>query len=348
MELPGELKQSQPGLLPVESGKEMPGLIPDLIDPQIPALRTVLDPGQLSKHLCRVLPGDLGVVEEIQVLQHHPGSRCTMNVTLQGTREKTELICKVYATDRSDVYRTMEEIIRAGFGPGSEFSIPQPLAYLADLHLLVQEKVKGALVTEIFEKTDEHERAKAAERCARWLANFHARGPRLGPALAPTKALLTSWQHHLGRNNGPLADKARSLLQRLTVVAAVFDGAEMCACHGGFCHRQLVLADTRTVTFDWDSYCLAEPASDVAKFIFKVQQLAIRLSESRQALDDVIEVFCKTYASSSSFDVFKKLPFYKALHCFKSAKRHLKWGLIEPERTETLLDDGLRVLAEEM
>jgi hypothetical protein len=111
----------------------------------MPVLKPVLDPCELGKHLNGVLPSDWGVVRviEIQVLLHHPRRRCTLNVALQMATGRRELIAKVYASDRSDVYYAMEEISRPGFGPEDEFSIPKPLAFIPELHLLLLEKVGG-------------------------------------------------------------------------------------------------------------------------------------------------------------------------------------------------------------
>src|SRR5712691_656789 len=138
-------------------------------DPGIPTLQCVLDPSELGKYLRPILTPQWRDVRNIQtqVLQHHHGRRCTVSIMLQTADGSHEVVGKVYAEDRVDVYRAMEEISRAGFGPEKEFSIPQPLAYVPELHLLLQEKVTGQSVTEIFIKGDERECVAVAERCAR-------------------------------------------------------------------------------------------------------------------------------------------------------------------------------------
>src|SRR6266516_6805293 len=147
-------------------------LTESVADSRIPTLQTVLDPLELSRHLDRPLPAQWGRVRDIQinVLQHRRARRCTVGITLQTTTGRHELIGKVYAEDRSDVYHAMNEISCAGFGPEKEFSIPQPLAYVRDLRLLLQEKIQGQPVTEIFSNGGGQEQTLAAERCAKWIA----------------------------------------------------------------------------------------------------------------------------------------------------------------------------------
>jgi hypothetical protein len=123
-------------------------------DPGIPTLRFVLDPSEFGRRVFPILPQQWGKVRDIQiqVLQHHRRRRCTVSIMLQTADGDHEVVGKIYAEDRADVYRAMEEISRAGFGPEMEFSIPQPLVYVPELHLLLQEKVTGQSVTEIFIK----------------------------------------------------------------------------------------------------------------------------------------------------------------------------------------------------
>src|SRR5207245_4337030 len=90
------------------------------------------------------------------------------------------LLGKIYPTDRQDVYEFMESLRQGGFDREAEFSIPQPIAYMPSLRLLLQERVVGKQAKDIFLSDDEWQRAAAAERCALWLAKFHAVAPCLG------------------------------------------------------------------------------------------------------------------------------------------------------------------------
>jgi aminoglycoside phosphotransferase (APT) family kinase protein len=318
----------------------------------IPTLQAVLDPRELGRHLGRVLPAQWGRVQDIRisVFQRH-GGRCTVDISLQTTTGKRELIGKVYSEDRSDVYRAMKQISQSGFGPEAEFSIPQPLAFIPELQLVLQEKVEGPLATEVFLNGTESERARAAERCARWLAHFHAQASLSAPVFLLRHELMEYWVSRLAERAGPqaekLMEKATLLFKRLEIAAANHDGVEMRPCHGSYCHYQIIFTETRTVTLDWDRFCVTHPSHDVARFIIILQQLALDSQGSLRALDGASEVFYKTYTGISRFEVAKHLPVYKAAHCLKHARDYLKRGEVKPEMSEIMLDEGLSILTKE-
>src|SRR2546422_11093979 len=157
-----------------------PSVIPD---PAIPALPAVLDPVALSRQLRGALPRQTRGLKDIEVrlLRHHPGKRCVLEVAWRTADATHSLIGKVYAKDRSDVYRVMDQLRRAGLGPHEAFSIPQPMAYLEALQLLLQERIAGRPATESLLCDDEYERARAAQRCATWLAKV----PTVAPLIRP-------------------------------------------------------------------------------------------------------------------------------------------------------------------
>jgi aminoglycoside phosphotransferase (APT) family kinase protein len=323
-----------------------------VVDPRFPTLHAVLDPCELRQGLKRVLPAEWGEVREIQieVLQYHRASRCTLDLRLQTTTGERELIGKVYATDRRDVYRVMKQISETGFGPKEEFSIPEPLSFIPELNLLLQEKVAGPLAKEIFLTGSESERAYAAERCALWLANFHTHAPQLGSAFAFVVAneLLESWAQRLAKRAEQVVAKAVQLFEGLAVIGRKHSEVQARFCHGDYCHYQIILNDTRTVTLDWDGYCLADPTLDVARFMIILQQLALNWQGSIKALNATGEVFYRTYTAASKFDVAKDLPFYKAALCLKCAKDFAKRDDVRPLMAEAMVDEGLRILAEEI
>src|SRR5438552_11836621 len=102
-----------------------------LDDQALPTLRAVLDPEELRTHLRRSPRLQARGVGEIQVvlLRHHPGKRCVVEIRVQTRQGPLDLIGKVYAKDRSDVFRLMQGIRSEGFGPSEEFSIPEATAF---------------------------------------------------------------------------------------------------------------------------------------------------------------------------------------------------------------------------
>jgi hypothetical protein len=322
-----------------------------ITDPLLPTLADVFDPATIAPHLARVVGGDAVAIHDvgIQVLKHHPGKRCTFEITFRTTAGERCLIGKVYATDRRDVYRAMEAIRRSGFGPENECSIPQPLAYVPELRLLLQEKVDGRRAKLIFVDGDESNRADASARAARWLATFHAVAPHSGHSTGVREHLepVQRWSLRIAELGEPFAGAARQLARRLADAAALMHTGCVCAGHGSFSCHQIILADGRTVTFDWDSYDVADPCRDVARFVVGLQRLAVKYHDRIRALDASAQVFVSTYQMCSPYDVAPNLAWYRALTCLRLAKYEANRPVCTfPAGIEALLAEGLRVLEE--
>src|SRR5437773_1743889 len=268
-------------------------------DPAIPTLAAVLDPTELAKQLSLLsIPewhweSSQGI--QLRVLRWKKASRCTFEIALRMVSGPQELIGKVYAEDRSDVYRAMEEIRRAGFGSEDEFAIPRPVAFLAPLRLLVYEKVPGTRATALILNPNESDRVRAAERCARWLARFHAIAPRSGRVFRLNDHLISLEGHRrcLADLGWPFADKASRLFDELNAIAPRLDRIDMCAGHGMYTGGQVLLAEGRTVTIDWDTHNVADPSYDVARMLIGFKRMGLERFGSLHALDGVAGVFLK-------------------------------------------------------
>jgi aminoglycoside phosphotransferase (APT) family kinase protein len=321
-------------------------------DPEISTLEQAFDQVVLGESLREVVPLAWGAIRNLrlQVLRHKPRKgRCTFEITLETTRGCYSLIGKVYAEDRSDVYHAMEEIGRAGFGPEEEFAIPRPVGYVAPLRLLLYEKVAGARATTSILNPNEADRTLAAERCARWLARFHALGPRSGRIVRLNDQLncLDECRRSLADLGRPFADKAKRLFEQLSAAGRGLGSIEMCAGHGMYTCGQVLLIEGRTVTVDWDTYRVADPSYDVARMLVGFKRLGLRYFGSMHALDRTAEVFLKTYVATGCSDVTTHLTFQKAAICLERAKRELDKQTSEwRERAEVMLDEGLDVLAQ--
>jgi aminoglycoside phosphotransferase (APT) family kinase protein len=315
-------------------------------DADISTLGAALNPSVLAKVLKQVSGSQwrdaLGEIR-INVLKWHKAKRCTFEIV-----GSAHLIGKVYAKDRPQVYEVMEGLQRAGFGPGAEYSIPQPIAYLPSLRLLLQERVAGTPAREIFSAGDDHQRALAAERCARWLARFHALAPPWGPLLDAKEILGRSERkgNLICEEDVALTAQADLLLERLRAARPALGTIPLCAGHGDYNHYQVILAEGRTVVVDWDLYNIADPTHDVATFIVGLERRALKELGSIRALDGAAAVFLETYlASGGHSGVVAHLPFYKTVSYLRSAsfevkKKTLQWR----ERSEAMLDEGLRAL----
>jgi aminoglycoside phosphotransferase (APT) family kinase protein len=320
-----------------------------ITDPGISTLPEIFDPVTMGEHLRQALPDRGDAVEDIRIrlLKHHPGKRCTFEMALRTPRGWVDLIGKVYAQDRSDVYRAMEEITRAGFGPEAELAIPRPVAYLAPLHLLLYERAPGTRAKVIILSPNGSERILAAERCAQWLARFHALGPRSGPVvrLDDQMSILEECRRSLADRGGPATEKASRLFERLNATARGLGGIDMCAGHGRYTCGQVLLGDGRTVTVDWDTYRVTDPSYDVARTLVDFKRVGLKHFGSLHALDGAAQAFLRTYLATGRADVTSRLAFQQAAICLERAKGDLEKEA--GERAEVMLEEGLRILGQE-
>lgn len=324
-----------------------------LADPDLSALSEVLDPVACAKHLRRVSLGrwNGGGVEEVRsrVLKHHVGQRCTLEMGVRSGSGWHSLIGKVFQEDRADIFQAMEGIQRAGFGGQDELSIPEPIAYLRPLYFLLQEKVEGTAAKEILKSGDERSQSEAAERCARWLAAFHIRAPKEGPVSHPHDHLksksMRRCSRKVGRMRGRSGLKAARLLQRLEQQAASLSLVELRAGHGSYTAGHVILSRGRTVVIDWDWHDMADPARDVARFLYALRRWALLELGSIRALDGVAEVFLRTYLAAGPPLVLRNLRFFEAALCLKAGKRVKEKD--HRELAEAMLEEGLRLMEPE-
>jgi Phosphotransferase enzyme family len=321
----------------------------NITDPGISTLAEVFDTVELAKHLRHAFPGRWGAIlnTRIRVLKHHPASRCTLEIGLCTDVGWSFLVGKVYATDRSDVYLTMDKLRRAGFGPEQECSIPEPLAYISPLRLLLLERIEGPRAKQIFLSDDKRNLTRASVRCARWLARFHAIAPRSGSIFIPAQQMdsVERWSERIAKLGEPFACQARQLSRSLAQAAPAVNGKQRCAGHGSYSCNQIILNKGRTITFDWDSADVADPCRDVARFVVALQRLGLKYLGSIRALDAPADVFLKTYNALSPFEVEPNLRFYRALTCLRLAKYEANRPVCTlREETRELLGEGLRAL----
>jgi hypothetical protein len=321
--------------------------IQPVTDPGIETLSEVFDAAALAKHLRGAYLGQwngapIDDVRVVRVLKHHVGSRCTLEIGWRTDSDWHFLVGKVYSNDRPDILEAMERIQRTGFGPRDEFSIPQPLAYLPSLRLFLQEKVEGPVAKEIFKTGGDPSRFAAAERCALWLARFHAFGPTAGPVSNSEQCLtvLRKRTRRIAKLKGRSGMKAARLLEWLEEAAGALRPVAMCAGHGSYSPAQVILADGRTVTFDWDGYDVADPARDVGRFLYALRRWALEQLGSVRALDKSAEIFLNTYRAVGSPTVEANLLFYKVAACLKLVRTEP----LSPHVSDVMLDEGLNLL----
>jgi hypothetical protein len=326
----------------------------NVFDPEMPILRTLFDANRIRDELRPCLlsllhagRSSVGPVK-FQVLQWRPGRRLVLEIVLQTTTRWLRLVGKVYRENRPDVFEAIEKIWQSGLNREAEFSISRPIAYLPGLHLLLEEKVEGIPAKRLLLDGNASQRAAAAERCALWLVRFQALAPLQGKVMRVRKVLEQSERRvrSIFDAGAPFADKAERLFRRLSDIPSYLEKRPMCAGHGDYTHNQVILSDQATVTIDWDSYGVADPCRDVARFLVCLERLAMKELRAARGLEHACNVFVRSYLTADAPGVESHLPFYKAALYLQVARRDVvsqdPWQLW---RAEIMLNRALQAVA---
>jgi hypothetical protein len=320
-------------------------------DPDLPTLRAALDPAELSKYLYPIVSSRWRArrlkVIGTRLINWHKGSRYTFEITATTETGWHYLIGKVFSQESFNVFDAMRKIWQVGLDKESEFAIPEPLGYVPELRLLVQEKVAGNLAKHVFLAGSPAERAEAAERCAQWLMWFQMLAPQQGKVTKVRKLLRRSESRlrQIVDAKVAFAGKAEELFQRLLIVSSMLEGNNWCAGHGDYSHYQILFAGKRTLTFDWDGYDTADPCRDAARFVVSLERLALKELASIRDLDAATQAFLNAYLIAKHPRFATRLAFYKAALCLQAAKRDVLSHAVGCfERARTMVDEGQRAL----
>jgi hypothetical protein len=232
-------------------------------------------------------------------VRYKPNSRCTILYDLEypadlGTARRWPdlVVAKTYQGDKGqNAYAGMRALWDSPLARSEKLSIAEPLAYLPALKVLVQGPVReeqalsdllrGAL------RSGTPEAMAALQdylgKTAVGLAELHRSGVRWGTAWswADQLANVRKELEQLARVVPHLADAeailAAPLLGRLEMLAHTYPADPAVPAHGSFRPNQVLLSQGRIGFVDFDSFCQAEPALDLALFLSALKDRSMRI-----------------------------------------------------------------------
>lgn len=296
--LPGT---ARPGLVPgarlrlPELGLDLTVDEPEAPDPELPVVAELLDHERAGRLLARALgaraPRGVDVLEA-WVLRQKLGSRCTVGYRLAGggTGLPERVVAKAYADDTgARAFRAMSalEASRTGF-------LAQPLGYLPDERVLVQEWVDGdttlkELVHRALSSGDPLVLGAAEAglvRSGRALSGLHRSRATYAPARPFDEALARVRSELLeAATLAPeLAAGLGPVLDALAETDLRHPPGSLVPSHGSFRPAQVLVAASGVSIIDLDGAGLAEPGQDLGQFLGGLDSLGVTDLEGRDDL----------------------------------------------------------------
>lgn len=266
-----------------------------------------------------------------ELMRNRPGRRAVIGYRWRDGTGRTVEACgklRVRAPDR-ETPALHRRLIAAGLV--GAVSVPPVLAELPSAHLWLQQRVEGALLTDLLRPgADTGSAAAAGDALARlhavplaatqprreWtlhqemsvldkaLADAHAARPGSGPALAAIGAAMS------------------------TRLAALSEGP-VAGIHRDFYPDQVIVGTGTTWVLDLDLFAAGDPMIDLGNFIAHLQEYGLRRWGGTGALQDHATAFLRTYAARRPVDDTRL-----HLFCDMSLARHLWISLRIPERQQ--------------
>lgn len=333
--------------------------------------------------LARQLPGfrkkgplDLERVEITAVLKVKPGRRCVLAYTLHARHRASgqpvlrQVVGKVFRDQRGQRLLALQaQLYRHGFGPDAPdgIDVPQPLAYIPEMRMLVQARVPGETLDAL---TGRGGAGPAVARAAQALARLHssrAFAPErngAAPAVdAPSLAPYTLADELRGLEDyaarlAELRPDAWPAVQALH--AALLAWADRLPAppattplHRDFYYSQLLFDGPRLHLIDFDLLAQGDPALDVANFSAHLAYLGLEQHGDLSRLAGDAARFLAAYCAARPPDegFARRLAFYQAATWFRllnvvaprPALRHLFQPLLA--HTQAALRDTAPELA---
>jgi hypothetical protein len=236
-----------------------------------------------------------------EVLSYKPGSRCTLRYHLTYPPElaergwPTNVIAKTYRKDSKgrNAYEGMLALWRSSLASGDAVTLAEPLAYIPELKIMVQGTIAGAQSLEDLLKSALATNSQQAmeelygymRKTALALAAFHQSGVRHGQTvqLSERFAELRDLIARLIIPAPELAGAVEPLLARLEALAAAQPADAAVPTHGTFNPEQVLIDGQQIGIIDFDDFCMAEPALDVALFRAAIKDIGMNALDESMA-----------------------------------------------------------------
>jgi Ser/Thr protein kinase RdoA (MazF antagonist) len=249
----------------------------------------------------------------------------------------------MYRKNRGEkIFENLLKLWRAAHSPDNAaglFDMPEPLAYVPELGMVLQNFVSGRRLSGLSASAD---LSAAVRRVARNLAALHGL-----PVAAGERKTMAD---HIEKYCHPqpqalmaacpeLAEDVQEILEGLTRDQSLSQ-APVSPVHGDLGPAQIFIAEDRAFFVDFDGFCFSHAALDLSNFL-----VALKFHFALQS-EALTKAFLETYVENQSPERLAGLRLYHALAYLRRAMICFRWknGPEWRQQVRQLLETGNAVL----
>lgn len=291
-----------------------------LADRKLPGMQRALDGDYMLPVLSEILERANGPVAlshiRTELLKYVPGKRGVIAYHLAFSDHSASarvVYGKLYRKTRGqEVFSTLHALWQTSQARHSAFTLPQPLAYLPELGMVLQTAAAGRVLTS-FSQPDEL--FCAVQAAAKSLAALHHLPLHLG-AIKTFQEHVAKYCHPgpevLAREHPEFAPLLFELIAMMSADESLQTAAP-CPLHGDINLAQIFITPERAVFIDFDGFCRSHAALDVGNFLVT---LAERFGEKSGELR---HGFLEAYLAAAATTQLPALRTYQAFAYLRRA-----------------------------
>ena len=284
-------------------------------------MRDVLTPIVESLHPKPVRIEDLGV----DILRRR-NKRCVVRYRMQlangtpGPLVPFNLIGKVFKASRGEpVFSDMQELWSHGFRrqESALVSMPEPLAFLSDLCLLVQEEIPGPAIKDALQLDPS---PRYMRQLAQVLIKLHTCGFVPGAPFRMRNHLLRCHPKYqvLQVACPELEADIDYIVESALEIESRFTDDIFTAIHGDFHMGQIHVDDGRAYLIDFDALSYGDPAADLGNVLVFLKGKARKM----EGIPELIDAFLDEYFQHMDSTIANRVPLYEGItHLRRACKR---------------------------
>lgn len=268
---------------------------------------------------------------DVEVLKRR-SKRCVIRYQMEtgnganGRPIPMNLIGKAYRADQASKGERAFDNMLALWGRGFDrevsdlVSIPEPLAFVPELYLLVQEEVPGQPISALLKKDPA---PRYMRQLSRVLVKLHSCEFMPGDPFRMEDHLMRCHPKHqvLCDACPELAHDIEFIVQSALEIEKRFSLDTFTLIHGDFHMGQVHVEDGQSWLVDFDALSFGDPAADLGNVIVLLKGKSTRLPSVPFLIDTLLDEYFRVMDSS----IAKRIPLYVAITYLRRACKQLRY-----------------------